>query len=85
MTTGIGRRTLLKGAAAVALASCTPAQASSAAPSAGASAAKALVPFKWLFGFSISAGATLPVVIARELGYYRQDRTSTRLNSSHRR
>jgi ABC-type nitrate/sulfonate/bicarbonate transport system substrate-binding protein len=24
-----------------------------------------------LFGFSISAGATLPVVIARELGYYR--------------
>jgi len=72
MTTRIGRRTLLKGAAAVALASCTPAPASSAAPSAAASGAKALVPFKWLFGFSISAGATLPVVIARELGYYRQ-------------
>jgi NitT/TauT family transport system substrate-binding protein len=72
MTNTIDRRTLLKGAAAVALASCTPAPASSASPGAAASGAKALVPFKWLFGFSISAGATLPVVIARELGYYRQ-------------
>jgi putative hydroxymethylpyrimidine transport system substrate-binding protein len=31
-----------------------------------------LVPFKWLFGFTISAGADLPVVIARELGYYKE-------------
>jgi putative hydroxymethylpyrimidine transport system substrate-binding protein len=30
------------------------------------------VPFKWLFGFTISAGADLPVVIARELGYYKE-------------
>jgi ABC-type nitrate/sulfonate/bicarbonate transport system substrate-binding protein len=73
MTTNIARRTLLKGAAAIALASCAPVPASSSTPSAGVSgAAKALVPFKWLFGFSISAGATLPIVIARELGYYRQ-------------
>ena len=67
MASTFGRRTLLKGAAAVALASCAP-----AAPSTGASVApKALVPFKWLFGFTISAGADLPVVIARELGYYK--------------
>lgn len=68
MASIFGRRTLLKGAAAVALASCAP-----AAPSTAASAApKALVPFKWLFGFTISAGADLPVVIAKELGYYKE-------------
>jgi len=69
------RRTLLKGAAAAALVSCAPAVTSTATPSAGASASaapKALIPFKWLFGFTISAGATLPIVIARELGYYKQ-------------
>jgi ABC-type nitrate/sulfonate/bicarbonate transport system substrate-binding protein len=63
------RRTLLKGAAALTLASCAPA-VPAAAPSASASA-KALVPFKWLFGFTISAGADLPLVVARELGYYK--------------
>jgi ABC-type nitrate/sulfonate/bicarbonate transport system substrate-binding protein len=72
----IRRRTLLQGAAAFALAaSCAPA-APAAAPSPGAAAAtataKALLPFKWLFGFSVSAGADLPVVIARELGYYKE-------------
>ena len=76
MVTKIDRRTLLKGAAAAAVVACTPAPAAttSAAPSAGASASaapKALIPFKWLFGFTISAGATLPIVIARELGYYK--------------
>jgi len=68
MGTGFGRRTFLRGAAAVALASCAPSVNAGPSPSA---AAKALTPFKWLFGFSISAGATLPVVIARELGYYK--------------
>src|SRR4029079_10739631 len=63
-----GRRTFLRGAAALALASCAPSVNTGHRPT---GAAKALVPFKWLFGFSISAGATLPVVIARELGYYR--------------
>lgn len=75
---GIDRRTLLKSAAALAAASCTPApSAASSSPAASAAASaspspKALVPFKWLFGFTISAGATLPIVIARELGYYRE-------------
>ena len=69
------RRTLLQGAAALALASCAPATTGggpSPVASAASSAPRALVPFKWLFGFSIQAGATLPVVIARELGYYKE-------------
>ena len=70
MIGSLGRRAFLKGAAALALASCAPATTSGASP--GASKAKALVPFKWLFGFTISAGADLPVVIARELGYYKE-------------
>ncbi len=70
----VGRRALLKSAAALALAaSCAPSAPAGGAPAAVPSqTAKALVPFKWLFGFSIQAGATLPVVIARELGYYRE-------------
>lgn len=68
------RRSLLKGAAALAVASCAPTTATgSPAPAAsGAATAKPLVPFKWLFGFTISAGADLPLVIARELGYYKE-------------
>jgi ABC-type nitrate/sulfonate/bicarbonate transport system substrate-binding protein len=72
MRNAIDRRTLLKGAAALALASCAPSATSTASSSAGTSVAKALIPFKWLFGFTISAGADLPIVIARELGYYKQ-------------
>lgn len=71
MAIRMGRRTLLRGAAALAAASCAPAISGPATGSAAPSS-KALVPFKWLFGFSVSAGATLPVVIARELGYYRE-------------
>jgi ABC-type nitrate/sulfonate/bicarbonate transport system substrate-binding protein len=70
MVSSLGRRAFLKGAAALALASCAPAATGGANPS--ASNSKALVPFKWLFGFTISAGADLPVVIARELGYYKE-------------
>lgn len=68
------RRSLLKGAAALAVASCapTPATGSPTPAASGPASTKALVPFKWLFGFSVSAGATLPVVIARELGYYKE-------------
>jgi ABC-type nitrate/sulfonate/bicarbonate transport system substrate-binding protein len=68
------RRSLLRGAAALAVASCapTPATISPAPAASGAAPAKPLVSFKNLFGFSISAGATLPIVIARELGYYRE-------------
>jgi ABC-type nitrate/sulfonate/bicarbonate transport system substrate-binding protein len=63
-----GRRALLKGMAAVALASC--AAPATTAPVTNTS--RALVPFKWLFGFTISAGATLPVVIAKRLGFYQE-------------
>jgi len=68
------RRSLLRGAAALAVASCapTPATGSPTPAASGAASAKPLVSFKNLFGFSISAGATLPIVIARELGYYRE-------------
>jgi len=68
------RRSLLRGAAALAVASCAPTSATgSPTPAAsGAASAKPFVPFKNLFGFSISAGASLPIVIARELGYYRE-------------
>lgn len=67
------RRSLLRGAAALAVASCTPTTATGSPTPAASRAAtpKPLVPFKWLFGFSVSAGATLPIVIARELGYYK--------------
>jgi ABC-type nitrate/sulfonate/bicarbonate transport system substrate-binding protein len=69
MTNMLDRRTFLRGAAALALASCAPSVNAGPSPTGGA---KALVPFKWLFGFTISAGADLPVVIARELGYYKE-------------
>ena len=73
MTPRLDRRTLLRGAAALAVASCAPTTpATTGGATASAVATKALVPFKWLFGFTISAGADLPVVIARELGYYKQ-------------
>jgi ABC-type nitrate/sulfonate/bicarbonate transport system substrate-binding protein len=71
--TTLRRRSLLKGAAALAMASCAPAGTAPSLPAASAAAsAKPLVPFKWLFGFTVSAGADLPLVIARELGYYKQ-------------
>lgn len=75
----LDRRSLFQGAAALAIASCTQGPTTSAptatVPGAATTAPtispKALVPFKWLFGFNVGAGATLPVIIARELGYYR--------------
>jgi ABC-type nitrate/sulfonate/bicarbonate transport system substrate-binding protein len=70
MATMLKRRTVLKSVAALALASCAPGSTGAPAPS-GSAAAKPLTPFKWLFGFTISAGADLPLVIARELGYYK--------------
>src|SRR5205809_1867117 len=69
MPTMLKRRTMLRAAAALALASCAPTATGGTQASAEP---KALTPFKWLFGFTISAGADLPVVIARELGYYKQ-------------
>jgi ABC-type nitrate/sulfonate/bicarbonate transport system substrate-binding protein len=72
MGTSLRRRAFLKGAAALALASCAPSVSTGSPAPSGSAGPKTLTPFKWLFGFSISAGATLPVVIARELGYYRE-------------
>src|SRR5258705_6225175 len=67
------RRSLLSVASALAVASCAPTTATwSPTPAAsGAASANPLVSFKTLFACSISAGATLPIVIARELGYYK--------------
>jgi len=39
-------------------------------PATAAAKPKTLTPFKWLFGFRIQAGAALPIVIAKDLGYY---------------
>jgi ABC-type nitrate/sulfonate/bicarbonate transport system substrate-binding protein len=72
MVTSLGRRAFLKGAAALALASCAPGTTGAGPGASSSTAPKGLVPFKWLFGFTISAGADLPVVVARELGYYKE-------------
>jgi ABC-type nitrate/sulfonate/bicarbonate transport system substrate-binding protein len=72
MPVRMDRRTLLRGAAALAAASCAPTIGGPGGAASAGPSSKALIPFKWLFGFSVSAGATLPVVIARELGYYRE-------------
>jgi NitT/TauT family transport system substrate-binding protein len=65
------RRQTLLSAAALAVAACTPSVSSSASPSAGAK--RAVVPFKFLFGFTVQANPSLPVIIAKELGYYKQE------------
>ena len=68
------RRKALMSAAAVAVAACTPGTSTaSPAASAGGSAAasaKAVVPFNWLFGFTVQANPSMPVIIAKEHGYY---------------
>ena len=53
--------------------SASPAQTSSVSPNGAAvSSAKSgtLTPFKWLFGFRVQAGTSLPIVIAKDQGYY---------------
>jgi len=69
------RRRALMSAGALAIAACTPAATNvSASPGASGSAAtKPLSDFKWLFGFTLSAGSTLPVALAHDLGYYAQE------------
>ena len=70
------RRKALMSAAAAAVVACTPG-ATTASPSAAASAggsaaasAKPVVPFNWLFGFTVQANPSMPVIIAKEHGYY---------------
>jgi NitT/TauT family transport system substrate-binding protein len=63
------RRQVLMSAAAAAVAACTPG-ATSPSPSAGQ---RAVAPFKFLFGFTVQANPSLPIIIAKELGYYTQE------------
>ena len=63
------RRQVLMSAAAAAVAACTPG-ATSPSPS---GSQRAVAPFKFLFGFTVQANPSLPVIIAKELGYYTQE------------
>ena len=56
------RRQALISAAAAAIAACTP-----------GSSQKAVAPFKFLFGFTVQANPSLPIILAKELGYYKQE------------
>jgi NitT/TauT family transport system substrate-binding protein len=69
------RRQALMSAAAAAIAACAPG-GTGASPTAGGSAtasARAAVAFKWLFGFTIQANPSMPVIVAKELGYYKEE------------
>ena len=65
------RRQVLMSAAAAAVAACTPG-ATSPSPSASG-AVRAVAPFKFLFGFTVQANPSMPVIVAKELGYYTQE------------
>src|ERR1043166_8756086 len=70
----ITRRKALMSAAAAAGVACAPTAARSPAPVAsGATAKRAVAPFNFLFGFTIQANPSMPVIIAKELGYYDQE------------
>ena len=64
------RRQALMAAGALAAIACTPG-ASPAASGSGA-AARQVANFNWLFTFTLQAGPVLPVVMAKEQGYYKQ-------------
>ena len=69
------RRQALMSAAAAAIAACAPGS-TSASPTPGGSAAasaRATVPFKFLFGFTVQANPSMPVIVAKELGYYKEE------------
>jgi NitT/TauT family transport system substrate-binding protein len=69
------RRQALMSAAAAAVAACAPAATSASPTPAGTAAAtaRATVPFKFLFGFTIQANPSMPVIVAKELGYYKEE------------
>ena len=71
------RRQALLSAVAAAVAACTPGGTStSPTPGASGSAAasqRAAVNFNWLFGFTVQANPSMPVIVAKELGYYVQE------------
>jgi NitT/TauT family transport system substrate-binding protein len=65
------RRQVLVSAAAAAVVACTPG-ATTPSPS-GSGTARAVAPFKFLFGFTVQANPSMPVIVAKELGYYNQE------------
>jgi len=68
------RRQALMSAAAAAVVACTPTGTSTQSPGASAAASqRAVAQFKWLFGFTIQANPSLPVIVAKELGYYQKE------------
>jgi NitT/TauT family transport system substrate-binding protein len=69
------RRQALMGAAATAVVACTPGTSTASPTAAGSAAAsqRAVVPFKWLFGFTVQANPSMPVIVAKELGYYKEE------------
>jgi NitT/TauT family transport system substrate-binding protein len=72
------RRSALRGLGALALtAACAPTSpgATTAAPSAAATVAataKPLIPMRWLFGFTVQANPSMPVILAKEQGFFRE-------------
>jgi len=69
------RRQALMSAAAAAVAACTPSGTSASPTPTGSAAAtaRAAVPFKFLFGFTVQANPSMPVIVAKELGYYKEE------------
>ena len=68
------RRRALLSAGALAAAACAPG-AVTPSPAASGSAASTLGPvskFNYLFGFTLQANPTFPVITAKEMGYYKQ-------------
>jgi len=68
------RRRALLSAGALAAAACAPA-AVTPSPAASGAAASTLGPvskFNYLFGFTLQANPTFPVITAKEMGYYKQ-------------
>jgi len=67
------RRQALLSAAAAAVAACTPGTTSPSPGGTAAATQRATVPFRWLFGFTVQANPSMPVIVAKELGYYKEE------------
>src|SRR6266542_1994919 len=67
------RRRALLSAGAVALAACDPSTSGPGASATSAAGKRAVAPFKFLFGFTVQANPSMPVIIAKEQGYYREE------------
>lgn len=67
------RRKALLSAGALALAACAPAVAPTPSPGPpGAPTPRPRAHFNWLFGFTIQANPSFPVIVAREKGFYEE-------------